>query len=127
MGFRITRYFFDDVPENSVCELGNLTLCEDSRSVIQGRVVDCNAQPVAGAVVQVLSAPAGTPVCACPEPANLTNLGTVFTDQCGRFIFPVTPVAGLVFLLRIFAVEPPVPCPAVPAPCPDSIDCCDVD
>lgn len=106
MGFRITRYFVDDVPANAQVELGDLILCEDPRTVLHGRVLDCEGNPVAGCIVNIFSAPAGTPVCLCDQEGvfdALVEEGHVFTDECGQFIFPVCPV-GRIFLIKLFAL-----------------------
>lgn len=122
MGFRITRYTVNNIPGNAQVELDDLLLCDDNRSVLHGRVVDCAGLPVANAVVKIFSAPAGVDVCDAP-PEFLTPEGHVFTDSSGQFIFPVCPT-DRVFLIKIFALETAGIIPATATPCPTLFPCC---
>lgn len=124
MGYRISRYFIEDLPRGEQVELGDITLCPDTRSVLHGRIVDCNGNTIAGAVVKFFSAPCGTEVCLCDDADELTDLGHVFTDECGQFLFPVENAGDRIFLIKVFAPQDPAVVAGDAEACFDTEDCC---
>lgn len=103
MGYKNTKYVVTDVGQNQECCLGNLTLCEDPRSTLSGKVVDCHGHAVAGALVSAYR----VHVCHPPvDPCDMEldhPIGRAFTDQHGRFIIIVCAEKDDTFLLDIFA------------------------
>ena len=124
MGYRISRYYIDNVPKGEEIEFGDVVLCSDNRSVLHGRIVNCEGNPVPGAIVKVFVASASTPVCLCNQTDNLTDLGHVFTDVCGQFIFPVTEPCGKRYLIKVFATQCPSYVEGTITPCFDTENCC---
>lgn len=103
MGLKNSKYIVTSVGQNQECCLDDLTLCEDPRSILGGRVVDCRGQPVAGALVSAYKVDSCPPL---PDPCHSTvdhPLGRVFTDQDGRFVIIVCVDKGETFLLDVVA------------------------
>ncbi|MGQ9558771.1 MAG: hypothetical protein ACUVTU_12575 [Desulfurispora sp.] len=128
MSFRLTRYRIKNVPPGKQVDVGNLTLCDENRSVLHGRVIDCNGQPVEGAVVKIFSLPAkdtcGKPVDPCDCHVQLTSEGHTFTDECGEWLFPVC-ATNKMFLIKIFAFRPTDSVFVSAKRCEDGLPCCD--